>query len=245
MSLYAIIPARGGSKGVPGKNLRLLAGYPLIAYSVAAAKLSRRFSRAVVSTDSEEIAAAARRFGGEVPFTRPAALAGDGSGDCGFMRHALDWFKANEPAAPDYLAHLRPTTPLRDPALLDKAAELILSRPEATSLRSAHAAPESPFKWFSRAGDGYFSGIVPQYSNDDLNKPRQSFPEVYIPDGYIDIINTSAFTSSGLLHGPRMLAFVSPRCQEVDAPEDFDFLEFEIKKSGSPLLDWLKAEFPL
>lgn len=245
MSVYAIIPARGGSKGVPGKNLRPLAGYPLIAYSVAAAKLALSIDRTVVSTDSEEIAAAAKRFGAEIPFLRPTSLAGDGSGDAGFMRHALDWFKSNESSVPEYLAHLRPTTPLRDPSVLQKAVDLILSRPEATSLRSAHAAPESPFKWFLRAGEGYFSGIIPQYSNDELNNPRQSFPEVYVPDGYIDIINASAFASSGLLHGPRMLAFVSPRCHEVDVPEDFDYLEFEIKKNGSPLLDWLKAEFPI
>lgn len=245
MSVYAIIPARGGSKGVPGKNLRPLAGYPLIAYSIAAARLARGISRAVVSTDSEEIAAVARSFGGETPFLRPAALAGDSSGDAEFMRHALDWFKANEAAVPGYLAHLRPTTPLRDPKLIDQAIELILSRPEATSLRSGHAAPESPFKWFLKKGDGYFSGIVPQYSNDDLNRPRQAFPEVYVPDGYVDIINSEAFLGSGLLHGPRLLAFVSPRCHEVDAPEDFDYLEFEIKKAGSPLLDWLRAEYPL
>ena len=245
MSIYAIIPARGGSKGIPGKNLRPLAGYPLIAYSIAAAKLSGRINRAIVSTDSEEIAETARRFGAETPFLRPAALAGDSSGDAEFMRHALDWFKEKEGAVPQYLAHLRPTTPLRDPKLMDDAIELICSRPEVTSLRSAHPAAESPFKWFLCGPEGFFSGIAPQYSNDELNKPRQSFPEVYIPDGYLDIIDTAAFLSTGLLHGPRMLAFVSPLCHEVDVPEDFDYLEFEIKRGGSVLLDYLKAKFPI
>ena len=146
---------------------------------------------------------------------------------------------------PQYLVHLRPTTPLRDPRLMDDAIELICSRPEATSLRSAHLAPESPFKWFLRAPEGLFSGIMPQYSNDDLNRPRQSFPDVYIPDGYIDIINTETFLATALLHGPRMLAFISPRCHEVDVQEDFDYLEFEIKRGGSVLLDYLKVKFPL
>lgn len=245
MNIYAIIPARGGSKGVPGKNLRPLAGYPLIAYSIAAAKLSERISRAIVSTDSAEISEAARRFGAEIPFLRPAALAGDLSGDSEFMRHALDWFKKNEAVVPQYLAHLRPTTPLRDPRLVDAAIDLIISRPEATSLRSAHPAPEAPFKWFIRSADGFFSGIAPQYSNDDLNKPRQSFPEVYIPDGYIDMINAETFLSTGLLHGSSMLAFVSPLCHEVDISKDFDYIEFEIKRHGSILLDYLKARFPL
>ncbi len=244
MSIYAIIPARGGSKGVPGKNLRALAGYPLLAYSIAAAKLSGRISRVVVSTDSAEIAETGRRFSAETPFLRPAALAGDNSGDAEFMSHALGWFKENEAAVPEYLVHLRPTTPLRDPKLIDAAIELIGSKPEATSLRSAHPAPESPFKWFLRSPDGFFSGIAPQYSNDELNKQRQSFPEVYVPDGYVDIIDAGAFLSSGLLHGPKMLAFVSPQCHEVDVPEDFDYLEFQIKQEGSVLLDYLKAGFP-
>jgi len=245
MNIYAIIPARGGSKGVPGKNLRLLAGYPLIAYSIAAAKLSDRISRAIVSTDSQEIAEVSRRFGAETPFLRPAAFAGDSSGDAEFMRHVLDWFKENEITVPQYLAHLRPTTPFRNPRLVDAAIELIISKPEATSMRSAHPAPESPFKWFLRGPEGFFSGIIPHYSNDDLNKPRQSFPEVYVPDGYIDIINSRSFLSTGLLHGSKMLAFVSPTCHEVDAPEDFDYLEFEIKRHGSVLLNYLKTGFPL
>lgn len=243
--IYAIIPARGGSKGIPGKNLRPLGGYPLIAYSIAAARLARGIDRVIVSTDSEEIAGVARRFGAEVPFMRPEALAGERSVDSEFMAHAIDWFGKNETAVPAYLVHLRPTTPLRSTELIEAAVKLILSQPAATSLRSAHEASESPFKWFLLGKDGFFNGIVPGYSNDDLNKARQTFPPVYVPDGYVDIINTAAFMASGLLHGPRMLGFVSPHCHEVDALQDLEYLEFEIKKTGSPLLEHLKAEFPL
>jgi len=243
--IYAIIPARGGSKGVPRKNLLPLGGYPLIAYSIAAAKAAREVARVIVSTDSEEIAETSRRFGAEVPFMRPPEISGDLSGDSGFMSHAISWLRQNEGVVPQYILHLRPTTPLRLPALLDEAIGLMRAAPGATSLRSGHEASESPFKWFLRGHDGFFTGISPDYSNDDLNKPRQAFPTVYVPDGYVDIISPAAFEASGLLHGPRMLGFVSPRCHEVDSLRDFDYLEYELKKNGSPLLDKLRTEFPL
>ena len=243
--VYAIIPARGGSKGVPRKNLLPLGGYPLIAYSIAAAKAARSIERVLVSTDSEEIAETARRFGAEVPFLRPAAISGDRSNDAEFMSHAIGWLRQNGPAVPEYLVHLRPTTPFRSPELIDEAAKLILSVPAATSLRSGHEASESPFKWFLKDENGFFTGLSPAYSNDELNKPRQAFPPVYIPDGYVDIISTAAFEKSGLLHGPKMVGFVSPVCREVDTQRDFEYLEFELKKTGSPLLDQLRAEFPI
>lgn len=243
--IYAIIPARGGSKGVPRKNLLPLGGYPLVAYSIAAARLAGRIDRVLVSTDSEEIAAVARQFGAEVPFLRPAELSGDTAGDAGVMSHALEWFRGNSVPLPEYLVHLRPTTPLRRPALLDEAVKLLMSHPEATSLRSAHEAPETPFKWFRLEETGFFTGIFPGYTNDELNKPRQAFPQAYIPDGYVDMIDTGSFEKTGLLHGPSLLAFVSPPCREIDTPEDFNYLEFELKRSGSELLDHLRKEFPL
>ena len=136
--VFAIIPARGGSKGVPKKNIRPLAGYPLIAYSIAAARLCSRIDRVIVSTDSEQIAELSRKYGAEVPFMRSPALAGNLSTDREFVIHALEWFGKNEAAVPDYLVHLRPTTPLRDPTLIDEAIAALMSDPEATSLRSGH-----------------------------------------------------------------------------------------------------------
>src|SRR5207248_1516291 len=123
---------------------------PLIAYSIAVAKISSRIDRVVVSTDSEEIAEISRLYGAEVPFLRPQVFAGDVSPDREFVIHALEWFQHNEGAVPDYLVHLRPTTPLRDPKLVDDAILATISNSEATSMRSAHKAPESPFKWFTR-----------------------------------------------------------------------------------------------
>ncbi len=243
-NVVAIIPARGGSKGVPGKNIKLLCGYPLIAYSIVAAKLAKDISRAIVSTDSSYIASIARKYGAEVPFMRPTELAGDKSPDLEFVLHALNWFQQNEKKVPDYLVHLRPTTPLRDPAILNRAIKEIQSRAEATSLRSAHPATESPFKWFLQDAQGYFKGILSEYSNDQINASRQSFPTVYIPDGYVDVLKTSFITASHYLHGNKMIGFISPVCAEVDNTKDFEFVEYELKNSSNSVFEYLKANFP-
>jgi CMP-N,N'-diacetyllegionaminic acid synthase len=243
--LTGIIPARGGSKGVPGKNIRSLAGYPLISYSIIAGRLSSRIDRVVVSTDSEEIAEISRRYGAEVPFMRPAELSSDLSPDRDFVLHALEWFNRNEGSQPDYLVHLRPTTPLRDPKLVDDAIDTFMSEAEATSCRSGHEAPESPYKWFRRNEAGYFYGLASDDSRPGYsNLPRQELPTVYIPDGYVDVLRTSFVLNADDIHGERMLGYISPACVEVDTEEDFEFLEFYLQKHGSPLFEFLKNHYP-
>jgi CMP-N,N'-diacetyllegionaminic acid synthase len=244
MQTIGIIPARGGSKGLPGKNIKLLNGYPLIAYSIAISKLVKDISRVVVSTDSLEIADIAKKYGAEVPFLRPAELAKDESPDIDFILHAVNWFKENENKIPDYIVHLRPTTPLRDPVIISRAIKKIKDNSFATSLRSAHPAAESPFKWFLRNEQGFFEGLSIERSNDDMNLPRQLFPIAYIPDGYVDILKTVFIINSQSLYGDKMLGFISPACTEVDSLEEFEFLEFELKKNKNPAFEYLKANFP-
>ncbi len=114
-NVIAIIPARSGSKSVTDKNIKLLSGHPLIAYSIVAAKLSKEIKRVVVSTDSEEYAEIAKKYGAEVPFIRPEIYSKDSSTDRDFFIHAMNWFKDNENTLPEYWVQLRPTTPLRNP----------------------------------------------------------------------------------------------------------------------------------
>jgi N-acylneuraminate cytidylyltransferase len=244
MKTVAIIPARSGSKGVPGKNIRLLGGYPLIAYSIAAAKLSKFIERVIISTDSDEISEISKKYGAEVPFKRPAELAQDKSSDIDFMLHALGWFKENEKQMPEYWVHLRPTTPLRDNKIMDSAISEIMKNPSATSLRSGHMAPESPFKWFKRDENGFFAPLMEGFTSDYINSARQIFPDAYIPDGYVDVLKASYILKSKLIHGDKIIGFESPFCVEVDSMEDFEYLEYEIKKKGSVLLDYLKKHFP-
>src|SRR3989338_4967009 len=147
-NVVAVIQARGGSKGVPRKNIRDLGGFPLIADSVVACKLAQSIERTIVSTDDSEIAEIARSFGADVPFMRPAEYAKDDSTDKQVFDHAMGWFEKNEGYAPDYWIQIRPTTPLREPSLLDEAVAKIQLHSEATSLVSVHEIEESPGKMF-------------------------------------------------------------------------------------------------
>jgi CMP-N,N'-diacetyllegionaminic acid synthase len=212
-SVVAVIPARGGSKGVPGKNLRPVGGYPLIAFSVAAARLCSGIDRTIVSTDSPEIAEVARSYGAEVPFLRPAELAQDRSPDIDFVLHLVRWLEGKEGRAPTTLVNLRPTTPLRDPALVDAAIRALGSAPEASSLRSVHPLAEPPQKMMG------------------------------MENGYVDLYRPLLVKETGFLHGPRVLGFVTPVTAEVDTPEDIVYLEFLLARSGHPLLRYLEERF--
>ena len=239
MSMIAIIPARSGSKGVPGKNIKLLGGIPLFAFSIIAAKMMPSVSRVIVSTDSEEYAQIAKDYGAEVPFLRPNEISGDKSTDFDLFLHALNWFKENENLIPEYILHLRPTTPLRNPQIMEDAVKLFIENKNlASSLRSGHSAPESPYKWFLKDDKNYFKGLRDDLTPEKVNLPRQSFPSVYIPDGYIDILKSSVILTTGTLHGDKMLVFESPFCVEVDTKKDFEYLELQIQKEGSPIINF-------
>jgi len=196
-------------------------------------------SRVIVSTDSEEYAQIAKDYGAEVPFLRPNEISGDKSTDFDLFLHALNWFKENENLIPEYILHLRPTTPLRNPQIMEDAVKLFIENKNlASSLRSGHTAPESPYKWFLKNDDNYFKGLRDDLTPEKVNLPRQSFPSVYIPDGYIDILKSSVILTTGTLHGDKMLVFESPFCVEVDTKDDFEYLEFQIQKEGSPIINF-------
>lgn len=239
-SVLALIPARGGSKGIPRKNLRELAAYPLIAYTIAAARLSRRVSRVLVSTDSEEIAEVARSFGAEVPFLRPAEMAQDRSSDIDYVRHAADWLERNEGSCPPLILQLRPTTPLRDPEFMDESVSRIENVPLATSLRSVHQLPEPPQKMMG-IRDGFLVGLFPDDPRPEYyNLPRQVFPPAYHPNGYVDIVRGDRVKNSEELYGPRVLGFVTPPAVEIDGPAEFEYLQFVLERKGHPLLEYLR-----
>jgi CMP-N,N'-diacetyllegionaminic acid synthase len=236
--IIALIPARGGSKSIPKKNIVDLGGFPLIAYSIATARMSKHISRIIVSTDLEEIGEIAKQYGAEVPFTRPAEFATDTAIDYDVVKHTLDWLQENEKYEPEYIVFLRPTTPLRDPAIVDNGIEFILSCPEASSLRSGHELRESPHKMFKKEGD-YFVGLFDQDS-EYSNMPRQSFPPVYQPDGYVDIWKIETIRAHGVLQGEKMLGFAVPDVGELDNPQDLDILRCYLENGHYEIGDYLK-----
>jgi CMP-N-acetylneuraminic acid synthetase len=243
-SVYAIIPARAGSKGVKNKNIKMLSGYPIIAYSIAAAKLSDKIKRVIVSTDSEDYAKIAQKYGAETPFLRPSAISGDNSTDIEFMQHAINWLYENELVVPEFFVHLRPTNPMRKISIIDEAIDRMLNDETATSLRSGHLAGNTPFKWFHKNDEGYFHSILGDRTNDEANNPRQAFPDVYIPDGYVDLLKTKFIVENDLMHGNRMIGFVSPDCVDIDVKSDVDLLEYLMAKNKSEILTYLEKNYP-
>jgi CMP-N,N'-diacetyllegionaminic acid synthase len=230
--ILALVPARSGSKGVAGKNVADLGGFPLIAYSVRAGVEASSVDRVVVTTDSQEIADVAVQFGAEAPFLRPPELARDDSLDIDYIRHAIESLDER----PEMVLQLRPTTPLRDPARIDVAVAMLRSRPDATGLRSVHQLPEPPQKMLG-IEDGFLHGLFPHEPRPDyLNLPRQAFPPAYQPNGYVDIVLPDTLGGEDGLYGSRVLAFVTDPVTEVDGPEELELLRYQVQKQDQPLL---------
>ena len=238
--VYAIIPARSGSKGVIDKNIRKMGNYPLISYSIKAALQSSLISRVIVSTDSEKYADIAKFYGAEVPFLRPDDISGDQSSDNEFFEHAISWFDRNDGFVPEYFVHLRPTTPLRDPVVIDNAITKLISC-DATSLRSAHKMSESAYKAFE-VKDGYLTRMCGKGTNlDASNLGRQQYPVTYDANGYVDVVRTKMIMNERKLHGDNVIAYMTDRSYEVDEEDDLDLLEYMIEKRPK-LIDKLFAD---
>lgn len=226
----AIIPARSGSKGVPNKNIRLLAGKPLLTYSIAAAINSTLISRVIVSTDSEEYAKIAKGFGAEAPFLRPPEISGDSATDVQFFMHLIDWFRKVEGYVPTQFVHLRPTTPLRDPKVIDEALRLFTGS-HYSSLRSVHKMSESSYKTFEIA-EGKLKLLSDSGFNiEKANSPRQSFQNTYEANGYVDIVRSELVQKEGMVHGDCVKAFITDVAYEIDELSDLDYINYLIEKN--------------
>lgn len=241
--IYAIIPARSGSKGVKNKNIRCINGYPLMAYSIAAARLCPQISRIIVSTDSEYYAEIARYYGAEVPFLRPEAFAADTSPDIEFVEHAIGWFYEHEGLVPGYLVHLRPTYPIRNVKVVSEAISQLTGDPEATSLRSAYPADFAPYKWFTKGADGYFQCLFEGMTPDEANQARQGFPQVYIPDGYVDVLRVPFIIKKDRLHGDKVKAFIVSSGTDVDTPREMKAVEGYMSGHEHELYLYLKGNY--
>lgn len=227
---------------MPRKNLHPLVGYPLLAYSVVTARRCLLVDRVLVSSDDPEIISVAKRFGAEAPFLRPARLAGDTSQDNEYVSHALEWLTAHESWEPDLVVLLRPTTPLRDPALVDQAIQSLREDSQATSLRSAHPLNEPPHKMLQIINNR-FAGFFPADKRPDyFNLPRQNFPQAYHPNGYVDIVRSSYLKKTGELYGSEIRPFVIPPVVEIDTVADLEFLEWQAARQKNPLLAWVSKE---
>jgi YrbI family 3-deoxy-D-manno-octulosonate 8-phosphate phosphatase len=223
--VLALIPARGGSKGIPRKNIRLFAGYPLIAWSIAAAKRSELITRVIVSTDDEEIAAVAREYGAETPFLRPVELAQDQSTDLPVFEHALKWLEEVEGYRPEAIVQLRPTSPIRPRGMVDDAIRVLLAHVDADCVRGVVPAGQNPFKmWrFEDAGKPLKPLLELDRIAEPYNAPRQALPPVYWQTGHIDAIRVATISQKHSLTGDNVYPLViDPRYTvDIDTPADW------------------------
>lgn len=222
--MKVLILARGGSKGIPDKNIKYLDGLPLIAYPINAARQSKFVDDVYVSTDSEKIALIAERYGAKT-IRRPTHLAEDNSLDIDAFRHAVPLMDN-----PEEIIHLRATTPLVNKVIIDKAVTYYLeNKSVCTSMRSAHKTPESAYKFF-KSSDKFWRGLFDNMEGEYYNKGRQELPDTYKPNGCVDIVKPSVFMNSDSFHGENILAFETPVMIEVDSLEEFQYLEYLINK---------------
>jgi N-acylneuraminate cytidylyltransferase len=234
--VMALIPARGGSKSVPRKNLLQIAGRPLIAYSIQHALDCPSINRVVVSTDDDEIAEVARRYGAEVPFKRPADAASDTATDFQVFRHALNWLAEREGYVPELVVHLRPTGPVREVPLIERAVQLMLQNPDADALRSVGTAEQTPYKMW-RIEDSFLRPLIelPGYP-EAHSMPRQKLPAAYWQNGYVDIVRPRTIIELESMTGAVVLPFVvEGKIHELDYPDQIPALEQAVKA-------WLSGE---
>ncbi|RJP47715.1 MAG: acylneuraminate cytidylyltransferase [Anaerolineaceae bacterium] len=226
--VLALIPARGGSKGIPRKNIRNFAGYPLIAWSIAAAKQAASVTRVIVSTDDEEIAAVARQFGAETPFLRPAEHAQDNTTDLPVFVHALKWLDENEGYRPDVVVQLRPTSPIRPRGLVDKAIEILLAHPDADSVRGVVSAGQNPHKmWRLTDENSPMKNLLDVEGIDEpYNAPRQILPPVYWQAGHIDAIRAATILN-GSMSGKNIYPLIIDSVFTVDIDNLQDWARYE------------------
>ncbi len=225
----ALIPARGGSKGIPRKNIRSFAGYPLIAWSIAAARQADCVTRVIVSTDDAEIADVARECGAETPFLRPAELAQDSTTDLPVFEHALKFLEEFEDYRPQVVVQLRPTSPIRPHGLVDQAVKILLEHDDADCVRGIVPAGQNPHKMWRFAGEGKpmkplleAPGIAEPY-----NAPRQILPPVYWQTGHIDAIRLSTIADKHSLTGDVIYPLVIDPRYTVDIDNLSDWAKYE------------------
>ncbi len=206
-NILAVIPARGGSKGVPRKNLRTVGGTTLIAHAIYSAKLSNNISRCIISTDDNEIAAAALEAGGDVPFIRPAELATDTASSVDVLIHALNFCEQNDKIKYDIIALLQPTTPFRSVDDIDATIQLLKNHPERESaVTVAPAEMCNPHYLYQYQSDN--AGVTPLLKNNSMSKRRQDQKKYYIRTGAVYAVTRAHLTKQYEVMGSDSLAHI-------------------------------------
>ena len=227
--ILAIIPARGGSKGVPRKNIKDLDGKPLIAYTIEAAKKSKYIDRIVVSTEDEEIADVSKKNGGEVPFLRPTQLSQDNSPTIDCVIHMVNWLNEKENYVPDYVCLLQCTSPLRTYEDIDRTIEKAMNL-EVDGAVTVCEAEVNPY-WTN-----IFDGNKLEYFIEEGRQitRRQDLPKIYSVNGAVYVIKTNILLEKRTFETENITGYImnSESSIDIDNELDFKFAEILIKEKN-------------
>jgi CMP-N,N'-diacetyllegionaminic acid synthase len=235
--IIALIPARSGSKRLPDKNIRLLAGCPLIAYTIAAALQSNIFAKVIVSTDSEHYADIARQYGAEVPCIRPSELSGDLSPDIEWIEYTLNRAR-DDGTIYDCFSILRPTSPFRQPETIQRAWRSFLNEKGIDSLRAVQKCKEHPGKMWVIRGRRMMP-LMPLTPQDRPwhSSQYQSLPEVYVQNASLEIAWTRVVFEEKTIAGSTVMPFITDGYEgfDLNTPYDWMFAEDLIKTGKAKL----------
>ena len=229
-----MITARGGSKGIPGKNIKLLGGKPLLAYSIEAAKKSKLITHLIVSTDNKKIAEVAKKFGGEVPFMRPKELAEDKTPHVPVMKHAIEFMEKKFGIVFDYVVILQPTSPFRLVEDIDDTITKLLGS-DADSAVSLMAVDNAynPIKLKKLEGDK----VLPYYLPEPEGLRHQDFPKVYKRSSAVYVMRRDLLMKDNKLYGDKIVGYIVPAERSIDIDTPFEWFRAEwmlndLKKKG-------------
>ena len=241
-TIVALIPARAGSKRVQGKNIRSLAGHPMLAYTITAALSSGVFSRVLVSTDSEEVADIAKHYGAEVPFLRPAEYSGDLSPDIEWIKYTLDTLEKSGGYF-DCFSILRPTSPFRQAETIQRAWNEYLSNDGVDSLRAVEKCKQHPGKMWMLEGKLMKPLLQSTDGNPWHSMPYQALPEIYVQNASLEIARTRVVKDYGTIAGKVIMPFLTKGYEgfDINDPWDWELCE-KIILSGDAILPIIKQE---
>ena len=231
MKILSIVPARAGSKGIPGKNIKPLAGIPLLGYSIAAGLQAKSPMRVIVSTDEARIGRCAKNYGAEFLFLRPQSLAEDYVQDLPVISHALLWLNKNEGYKPDIIVLLRPTSPFRPIGCIDEAIKIMKKNNNVDCVRAVIPSGEEPYKMWKLSAAG-MRPLLKSRFREPYNMPRQKLPKTYWQTGQIEVIRYSTIIEKKSMTGSRIYPIImNPRFSiDIDNPEQWEVAEVMMKK---------------
>jgi CMP-N,N'-diacetyllegionaminic acid synthase len=228
MNVLALVPARGGSKGIHKKNLQVVGGKSLVGWSVSHALKSALVNRVIVSSDDQDVIAEAQLHGAEVPFTRPINLAGDDVLDLPVFVHALNWLETNEGWIPDLVVHLRPTTPFREPSWIDEMINLLVNNSEADAVRSVSLVNQHPYRVFEIGNNGFLEPVMSHRHPNPALLRRQDHPPMYFYNCVIDVTRTKTIEQKNSMTGDRLLPWIMNHDNviDIDTKADLEYAQW-------------------